>query len=607
MENQAERQKANDRSIWTVDCETDPFLFERVPEPFIWGAYNVHDGEYLEFRTTDEFMAWATTGAKIVYAHNGGKFDWHFIVDRIPLFSRMKVISGRLAKFKIGDCEFRDSWNIVPMPLANYKKDEFDYSKLEREVRDEHMDEIRKYLKNDCVYLAELVALFVENHGTALTLAGAAMKFFEKMRGVKADKTDKDFYDKFAPYYAGGRVQCFERGHINRRLLVADINSAYPEAMTHEHASGSGYAEWDEIPQDDETLQRCFIDCTAESRGAFFYRDEEGGLSFPDDGELRRFSVTGWEYIAARDTGTLHGVEIHGAIEFAGRIEFNDYIDHWYAKKAAAPKKSPDYVEAKNFLVSLYGKYGANPAKYRDYTTIPLDCLMAAEEDEYQLENIEGDICFVSQPTPEAQQRYYNVATAASITGYVRAKLWRAICGAKGVVYCDTDCIVCDDTGSIDIDALRLGAWDIEATCGSGFIALPKMYALKLETPVKKDGKLIEWKIASKGVRLTADEICRVAMGEEIEYHNPAPTFRINRNALYQDETVGYVKRWTADEQKKAFVSRTIRMTRAKQKETTKCPPNRKRPKPPKPQLLKSRARSANKPGQAMPLWERSL
>ena len=69
----------------------------------------------------------------ICYAHNGGKFDWHYITPYIDDYEPLTIIAGRLAKFTIGDCEFRDSYNIIPAPLSAYKKDDVDYNIFEKD------------------------------------------------------------------------------------------------------------------------------------------------------------------------------------------------------------------------------------------------------------------------------------------------------------------------------------------------------------------------------------------------------------------------------------------------------------------------------------------
>ena len=140
------------RKIAVADCETDPFMPGRIPKPFAWGYY---DGEqYQEFRSTLEFVEFLKEQPVICYAHNGGKFDWHFILQELEPYDDIMVISGRIAKCNIGLAECRDSYNILPVPLSAYKKDDIDYAIMEEDERDkpENSEKISAYLKSDCVY-----------------------------------------------------------------------------------------------------------------------------------------------------------------------------------------------------------------------------------------------------------------------------------------------------------------------------------------------------------------------------------------------------------------------------------------------------------------------
>lgn len=151
--------------------------------------------------------------------------------------------------------------------------------------------------------------------------------------------------------------------------------------------------------------------------------------------------------------------------------------------------------------------------------TVPWEDVNAAyEEDKWELSGKTATMAIMERPLNDKQKRYYNVATAASITGFVRAYLWRAICASSGVIYCDTDCIVASDVRGVKFDGAELGAWDIEARSSYGGFAGKKLYAIQ-----KSDG---EFKTASKGVKLTHKEILAVAKGQEVTYKNDAPTFR---------------------------------------------------------------------------------
>lgn len=148
------------RKVITIDCETDPFLFGRVPAPFIWGAY---DGQtFRTFETGAELVEWLKPQHAVAFAHNGGRFDFLFLQDHFEPWKPIRMINGRIAAFRIGECIFRDSYLILPTALRNYKKGEIDYRLMEREERDkpENRRKILEYLEGDCRYLHELVLGF---------------------------------------------------------------------------------------------------------------------------------------------------------------------------------------------------------------------------------------------------------------------------------------------------------------------------------------------------------------------------------------------------------------------------------------------------------------
>lgn len=523
------------RPIYIADCETDPFKYLRVPKPFIWGLYTLINGKqilYKKFDTTAEFMEHIIKIECIVYAHNGGKFDWLFVLDWIEPFSDVSIINGRLSKFKIGSAEFRDSYNILPIPLSAYIKDEFDYKKMEKNVRHKHMEEIEKYLKNDCIYLYEIVERFILDYGLNLTLAGAAMKTWQKISGEKPPKTDKEYYQSLNHFYYGGRVECFKAGIFEHDFNVVDINSAYPFAMTFDHPYGQTKIISHQLPENEKETQRAFITLSCVSRGALPFRADDGSLSFPRDNVQRVYNVTGWEYLAGLKTGTIENVEVLEVTTFTDKINFRDYVGHFSAMKIEA-KETGDkagYILAKLFLNSLYGKFGANADKYKKYMFCSMRYIEAAEQDGYDYSGEAGKWALVSRGLEESEQRYYDIAVAASITGFVRAYMWESLNKCTGVIYCDTDSIVAADTSKLNYHATTLGAWDIEAQCDYGAVAGKKLYCFR-----DKNGK---WKSASKGVRIDHNEIIKVAQGETVIYQNDAPTMSVRKETTFLQRSV---------------------------------------------------------------------
>lgn len=521
------------RRIAVADCETDPFKKGRVDiKPFLWGFY---DGEvYLEFKTVAEFIDYVSQLNIILYAHNGGKFDWFFILDYIEDFSSVTLINGRLAKFKIGNCEFRDSFNILPFRLADYKKTDIDYDIMEREERykPENWREIRAYLKDDCLYLYDLVSAFVERFGVNLTIAGTAMKTWAKMAEMEPPRSTRAFYNNFKPYYYGGRVECFYHGIIDAPFEVVDIKSAYPFAMLHHHPFGVKYHVSDKLPRTIKYLERSFINLSAASLGAFPYRNGDNSLSFPDDGETRDFKITGWEYIEACENGCLKNERIKEVITFADSITFEDYINHFFNERAIAKSKGDKKTDlfCKLLMNSLYGKFGANPDEYEDFYITNSKFIQQAINDGGRLAGMLGNKAFIGIPQADAQKRFYNVATAASITGFVRAYLFAAIKASKHVLYCDTDSIAAIAPKVAKGD--KLGLWESEGEFKGGAIGGKKLYCFEFKTPIKNGDETIKYKVRSKGVRLSAAEIISVAKGVPIKYEPIAPTFSLKRGIV---------------------------------------------------------------------------
>lgn len=530
----ARKRAPKGKPFLTVDCETDPFKVGRVPEPFIWGIYDGQTNDYWEFDTPEEVATFLEDQNVIVYAHNGGKFDYHYLKPWINSNEPIMVISGRLARFKIGDAEFRDSMNILVNPLRAFAKEEIDYALLEPDVRHLHMEEIRRYLRSDCVNLWETVAKYFASYGRTMTQAGAAMKYWQKNFNVPFVRQTASQAEMCREFYYGGRVECFEIGHGHRSFSVVDINSAYPRAMLEKHPISPSFTLASKLPRDAD-LPKCFAVVTGVARGCFPYRDDDGSLWFPNDGETRTYSVTGWELQAALELDAFKLENVERVCKFAERIDFAGYVEHFYEERKRAKLQGDGAADvfAKLFLNSLYGKFAADPEKYQEFVIADNDTVMGWVRAGYSRV---GEWCgrhLMARPLPEEKHRYYNVATAASVTGWVRAYLFRAIKACKGVMYCDTDSIAAADVSGLALGN-ELGQWKHELNCVEYAIAGKKTYAF-----LGDNGK---WKTASKGVKLTPEEIVRVARGETVRYRPKVPTYSIHHN-------------------EPAFVERDIRVT----------------------------------------------
>lgn len=579
------------KDFWTGDSETDPFhhcddpLCEkchgigRVPKSFVWGAYHGGHEDYYEFDTPEEFVSHFRDRKTLVYAHNGGKFDYHELREFINSDEPITLINGRLSRFKIGECEFRDSLNIFPnTALADFGvKNEIDYDLMEPDRRTDPnvRAEISRYLKQDCVGLWDQIARYREEYGRALTQATASMKYWEEKHfQMPAPRQSNTQFERCKPFYYGGRVQCFERGIQTVDFSVADINSAYPKAMMENHPISVVPTSLGKLPPKDKDVQTCLIKLEATARGCFPWREKvpghgegceckpcrKGDLYFPDDstrlngksGRTRIYTITGWEFLAALECNAVSNIKIIECLRFANTINFKDYIDHFYQMRLEADRvgDKAGKIFGKYFMNSLYGKFGADCSNYADYVIATEDSIRHWEEKGYQRyqdwgRKEDSPRYLMERPPNEgdledigSRWRYYNCATAASITGWVRAFLFKSMSQCSGLIYCDTDSIAARDVSRLAMGK-ELGLWKHEGDFDEFAIAGKKLYAFHKKGASRNhdpdlDDKLWNWKLASKGVHFAGmpdgpDRIYTLARGGSTEFLPEVPTYTITR------------------------------------------------------------------------------
>lgn len=556
-----------------LDAETDPFSFGLTPKPFVWGLQILETQEYLEFWDDNLHIRHETCTDKLIeyldkldtplriYAHNGGKFDYFFLLKYLN--PQLSLINGRVAECSIGDHILRDSWLILPIPLSQMDKGEIDYNKMKLGERHRHTKEISAYLYKDCDYLGKWVGGFIRRFGMKITLASTAFSEL-KTTDYKIGKTFEDYDNIFRKFYFGGRVQCFSVGeHLDGPYSYVDINSAYPRAMLDEHPSGPDWLKVFKPPSDYDGY---FAEIVAISKGALPYRDPEDAtkkLYFPEDDKPRIYRVTGWEIKAGLETNTLEILEYKSIYITKAKQNFKDYILKFYQEKLEADKNGDEESRlfSKLLMNSAYGKFGMDGRKFKDYLLMPEGeappLLMEGEElAQHQWHHycdMETGETMFEKDNPKKD--FYDVATAASITGWVRAFLWRAICSSKGVIYCDTDSIMCKKFSGVI--GSELGEWSIEARLDQAYIAQRKMYAVrisglewltKIEKWIKKgsdkDKKPERWKYACKGIpkkQLKAKDIVEgIKTGTNLLIEKEAPSFSLKHGSRFMAREIAF-------------------------------------------------------------------
>jgi hypothetical protein len=533
--------------IAVIDFETDPFKYGRDPKPFaggffdgtvyqdFWGPHCVEQlAQYCE-RQPDRLL---------IYAHNGGKFDFHFLIDRAVVNNPLTIINSRITKIGFGRHELRDSYAIFPFPLATYNKEEIDYAKFEADVREKHRDEILRYLKSDCVYLYELVAHFVERFGPMLTIGSTAIKELDKVHPIKKAQGDAavEHDTRFRKFYFGGRVEAIEPGAHQGQFVSVDTNSMYPHVMRDFlHPSGQGY----------ECSAGGMIDARGEVPGyegrPYFARivatnnralpvRTKTGLTFKQ--EYGEFFACSHELRIALKRRLVKIEKVTELYMPLGITRFDTFVNKFSQEKIDA-KLAGDavaYLEAKYIQNSAYGKFATNPDNYFDWHIKRFN-----DPDPGHDKNCQCGKCPDWQPSiiyddweiwnvPSPKPRYFDVAVAASITSAARATLLDALCTVKRPMYCDTDGIICTDPGTLKLSDTELGAWKVEARGDMLSIAGKKMYALYNGAECVK--------MASKGAHLEPRDIFDLAAGRVIIWRNDAPTFKLGKPATYIERRI---------------------------------------------------------------------
>jgi hypothetical protein len=556
----AGKMDARIRQIAVLDFETEPFDAELKAEilPFVCELYSDQFGPIIIWdEDFDAFILKVVTAiealpdAYTIYAHNGGKFDFLFLVRHIRGIVKFK---GRaIMSCRIGNHELRDSLHILPEKLAAWKKDHFDYSKLKKKNRGHYRQQILDYLHSDCVYLFDIVKSFVSEFGLKISIGQAAFSELKKSYTVSNVSEASDEF--LRRYFFGGRVECIggrglfdsrTRGHAGDFKLY-DVNSMYPFVMANFKHPVSNEYNWRRGNPSEDTV---FLDLECVNHGAFVSR--EGGIDATASKNAGRFYVTKWEYDVAIRYNLIEHVRIIGVVDNIVRNDFSNFIVPMYNRRRLVKRQMEDLRQAgkedatefeelkkqdlflKYLLNNSYGKFAQNPRNFKEYYYTDagerppkewLKFLETADDDTRHKFSmpIERADDFEVWAKPSPGRRYNNVGTAASITGAARAVLLEAIQNADEPIYCDTDSLICRDLKSVDIDVAKLGAWKLEQTFDRVIIAGRKLYACEVQG--YPDGHERRIKIRSKGAAgLVWNDLERMLDDEIISTINKAPT-----------------------------------------------------------------------------------
>lgn len=539
--------------------ETDPFdnVAQTDVYPFLAVLYFTYrdpmvlwnDNHLLLIDAVLDFLN-SIEDPHVIYAHNGGRFDYRFFLKGFRGFISFK--GGAVMRANIGKHELRDSFHIIPTKLASYRKDEIDYDNFKRERRALFRRQIEDYCIADCRYLMELVQDFVRENGLKLSIGQASLALLRKEYKVKSLKEGQDA--SIRPFYRGGRVECLQgRGIFNGDFTLFDVNSMYPFVMAAcLHPCGNNFI-WRNGEPNSLTA---FVEMDCIAVGCFPFVEDTGEVTFPKGRGVYKVSIH--EYLMALKYGLFNSVRSMTCIDCDEFSRFDRFVIPMYENRQRLKKEIDRCDDAaiksklertdlffKFFLNNAYGKFGQNPREFKESFACEPGHYPDIEPDSWpRIPRYSNERIAIFE-RPSKHHRYYNVATAASITGAARAVLMHAITFAIDPVYCDTDSIICKgfrDGSGLVFDKSALGAWDetkIEGSTSIKRIAVAgkKDYALLMD-----NGR--EY-VRCKGVdRMTRAEIEMLVEGAKIPVTLRAPTIdKLGNQKYLTREKVATAKR----------------------------------------------------------------
>jgi hypothetical protein len=543
------------RPIYTLDIETDPFMHERFPRPFLVGVY---DGvEYRGFWGV-ECIAQAkrfleTLEPGLIYIHNGARFD--VIGYLIPwiLGSEVRMIKETLAvcqmKCSRGFHEIRDSVLLFPFALDEYqgksRKATIAMWKLEEGSREKHKREIVEYNRGDCLTLHEMINGFVQRYGLETTIARAALKQFEAVHAIEYLGPHLDA--KIRRFMIGGRME-FKPGIFRGRYRGYDIRNTYPSLMARFAHPVSGRLIYGRSL--DENTD--FLTVTGWNYGALATKGQRGEWDFKRGYGI--FDCTGHELRTAIRLGRFKLDKVIQSLTFTKRERFERFTEKIF-KRAAEAERRGDQLErtvCKFLMNTAAGKCAQNPAAMEE------TCLTRIEDEPFEAFENGWERRFVSRKgKPKAEQfavwkragsssKFYHVGLAASVTGAGRAALLEGLHAAQGPVYCQTDSIICE---SLDMpeDRGEPGDWRLEWEATLVLVAGVNRYAALTDDPAEISrrqarGEQLDFsvpgfacfKIVPAGPEgLTAAEMLDLCEGREVKKLRAAPTMTLTRDVQW--------------------------------------------------------------------------
>jgi hypothetical protein len=531
------------RKLYVADFETtkDPNDC-RVWE---WGITQIGNSEHFEWgKDLDEFMDWVyyRKGNPIIYFHNGGRFDFEFVVywlfengfrysrkpepktfntliTRDGQFYSMEITWGIYGKYK-KTTTFYDSHKKLPFSVSNVakafklpmEKGDCDHDKIRPFGYDPTKEEIF-YVERDCKIVAAALHIQFQQDLTKMTVASDAMNHFQDILGGKEEferlfpVIPLNMNDQIRYAYRGGFTYCSPRfaGVDLGEGLVFDRNSLYPWVMYEFPLPYGMPVPYEGKYEFDETYPLFIQEITCEFKlkpnhiptiqvksGRYqenVYLESHIDESGNDEPQTLYLTNMDLEQFFAHYDVPEKSIRWGGGYKFQQCTGvFKDYIDYWTAIKVAnAEEKNALYTLSKLMLNSLYGRFAFNPEVTQ----------------KYPVQNKDGSISYKLPRDEEGEEikEFTNpvyTAMGVFITSWARfTTIESCQQNFDRFAYADTDSqhlLGTEIPTNLDIHPSRLGAWAHEGTFRRARFIRQKTYIEDLREFNKETGEW-EWNL----------------------------------------------------------------------------------------------------------------
>ena len=457
------KKLSSEKDFYVLDVET--YTLEATQENLWFGCiYNQHHKFYFE--TIEQFykiIGLPHFADTIIYAHNGGRFDWLVIFENL-LDGDVVYVGSRFICYKLiyegNEIVFADSLNImkasakeigkmVGLPKLELKG----IGKIKKGTKpsDKHIE----YCFRDCEIIYQgLKSIFGEN-APKLTIGSHSLDDFQR----NFQKTKLVFDDirevEYTSSYYGGRTEMFKRG--KGKYNVYDFNSLYTKMMydaVFPHPSYSYIVEQPTLRQakrhlmEKEGMMYCKIFVPEKIKYPPLPYIKDKRLCFCHGYLKGAWTMLEINYALSLGCELLEVYKIVSSSRLiTGKELFGDFIDFHYNMRITNPKGSIQEWLGKYKPHNLYGKFGQHNFSSIRYFKSRSECekfLMSVENYyEYTIHDLkeyskERTDCYVEKKEKNKLTGHSIVSFAAYITTAGRILLHKTMT-KYDPVYVDTD------------------------------------------------------------------------------------------------------------------------------------------------------------------------